>query len=831
MLACLFPGAGAAATFTTTVTADAGGGSLRAAILAANATPGVDEIRFDIPGVGPHTIVLTSTLPRITDPVSLDGRTQPGFTSDPLIVVDGRVSAVVWTITSSASGTALYGLTTKYGAGTGILIEGASVTLEQVVLTSTAVCSGACATAIAATEMPTLVIRDADLSFEGAVRTGVGLTITGTGAVTLDRLVVRNRTTGIAVGSASGSLLCSLLQSNDLGVAATGALIIADNHFVANTIALAATSLALAEANYWGAPDGPTNLGGSGDRFNGAVDAEPFSMTVAACAPPVPGASSNTPPSALCRDVTACAPMGQCAFGVSVNAGSNDPDLDPIVIVQTPPGPYALGTTSVTLSATDGLATSTCAAIARIDDCEPPVLTCSTSTVVECDVALGAALDLGVASAVDTCSGVDPTSGPGVRTFALGTTETTFSIADLAGNTTTCTTTVIVQDTQAPLLTLLGANPTVVECGVDIYADPGPTVVEVCSPNLSVLVGGDIVDTTTVATYRVDFTSTDAAANSTTVERVVEVIDTTAPLLTLTGTTPYVLECDRAIPYLDPGVVAVDACAGDLEARVRTDGAVDSGRVGSYPLVFEVVDDRANTSSVARDVEIVDTTRPSLRAPASVTVEADRPSGTSVSNARIAAFLRSVVVTDACDPAPAISHNASGSLPIGTTTVAFVATDRAGLRGVAMGFVTVVDTTPPVTTVSFNDADMDGRPNSFALSASDTASGVATTTFAFDQQVPTAYPGGAVEVPPNVSSLAFGSIDRAGNAEMTRTTSITDRLVQTRDGGVDGGVLAMDASTSADPVDAGCSCETTRAPNAGWPWFILLMLVAVRRRK
>jgi parallel beta-helix repeat protein len=76
-------------TFIVTTTADAGAGSLRQALLDANANPGRDRIVFDIPGPGPHTISPGSPLPWMTDPVVLDATTQPGFAGPPLIEIDG----------------------------------------------------------------------------------------------------------------------------------------------------------------------------------------------------------------------------------------------------------------------------------------------------------------------------------------------------------------------------------------------------------------------------------------------------------------------------------------------------------------------------------------------------------------------------------------------------------------------------------------------------------------------------------------------------------------------------------------------------------------------
>src|SRR5215467_11686281 len=72
----------AANTYTVTSTADAGAGTLRQAILDANANPGADTIAFNITGSGVHTIAPTSPLDAITDAVTIDGYTQPGSSAN-----------------------------------------------------------------------------------------------------------------------------------------------------------------------------------------------------------------------------------------------------------------------------------------------------------------------------------------------------------------------------------------------------------------------------------------------------------------------------------------------------------------------------------------------------------------------------------------------------------------------------------------------------------------------------------------------------------------------------------------------------------------------------
>jgi len=91
-----------AATFTVTTNADSGAGSLRQAITDANANPGADTINFNIPGAGVHTIVLTTWLPNTTDPVTVDGYTQPGSSPNTLPLAQGTNAVLNVEIDGSA---------------------------------------------------------------------------------------------------------------------------------------------------------------------------------------------------------------------------------------------------------------------------------------------------------------------------------------------------------------------------------------------------------------------------------------------------------------------------------------------------------------------------------------------------------------------------------------------------------------------------------------------------------------------------------------------------------------------------------------------------------
>ena len=125
------------ASFVVTTVADDGAGSLRQAIRDANAAPGVDDISFNIPGATPavKTINLASPLEPITDVVTIDGTTQPGYEPDPnvpatpVIELNGAAAGATangLTIASSDPGLAsnIVGLAINRFGGNGILITG-----------------------------------------------------------------------------------------------------------------------------------------------------------------------------------------------------------------------------------------------------------------------------------------------------------------------------------------------------------------------------------------------------------------------------------------------------------------------------------------------------------------------------------------------------------------------------------------------------------------------------------------------------------------------------------------------------------------------------------
>lgn len=113
-----------------TVTIDAGAGSLRQAIIDINvAGETSNNITFNIPGTGPHSIAPASALPSINFPTNINGYSQPGTnitTRSAKIVLDGLLTNTGvhgLEITNGASESIIQGLIIERFGGDGIFLN------------------------------------------------------------------------------------------------------------------------------------------------------------------------------------------------------------------------------------------------------------------------------------------------------------------------------------------------------------------------------------------------------------------------------------------------------------------------------------------------------------------------------------------------------------------------------------------------------------------------------------------------------------------------------------------------------------------------------------
>ncbi|MCP4644724.1 MAG: DUF5011 domain-containing protein [bacterium] len=162
-------------------------------------------------------------------------------------------------------------------------------------------------------------------------------------------------------------------------------------------------------------------------------------------------------------------------------------------------------------------------------------------------------------------------------------------------------------DTEAPTVTVLGANPVYVNLG-GTFTDAGAAAADIVCGDLTGSVSAvSTVNTAAVGTWAVSYTATDTAGNVGNATRTVHVVDATPPVLTVVGPNP--TPSERYSAYVDAGCTATDNWDGDISASVQMSGTVDTGTLGSYVLTYTVNDAAGNPATpVTRTVNVVATT-------------------------------------------------------------------------------------------------------------------------------------------------------------------------------------------------------------------------------
>lgn len=194
--------------FTVTNTSDSGPGSLRQAILDADAVPAVTNaiIQFNIPGTGVQTIAPVSALPAITHAVTLTGSSQPGYGSSggaPVIEISGvnagaGVSGL--TFAMGAGGSTLTALTINRFAGNGLILQASNVQVSGCFIGTNAAGTGA-----------------AGNGQDGVVALGQSENLGGVGAN--HNVISANGLAGVYIASAGAVVL----NGNYIGTSASGA--------------------------------------------------------------------------------------------------------------------------------------------------------------------------------------------------------------------------------------------------------------------------------------------------------------------------------------------------------------------------------------------------------------------------------------------------------------------------------------------------------------------------------------------------------------------------------------------------------------------------------
>ncbi|HDP35459.1 MAG TPA: DUF5011 domain-containing protein, partial [Candidatus Hydrogenedentes bacterium] len=307
-----------------------------------------------------------------------------------------------------------------------------------------------------------------------------------------------------------------------------------------------------------------------------------------------------------------------CGF-VYTDAGATasdacDGDLTAAITVDNPVDTAVPGTYIVRYNVSDAASNAAVEETRTVNvaDTTPPIITMFGAASV--DIQCGSTYVDPGAGASDACDG-DISAAiitvNNVNTDALGTYTVTYDVSDAASNgAEQKVRTVNVIDTKAPFISLLGDNPLALECSTP-YSTPGVFAWDACDGLLTsqVAIDDSLVNPDVIGTYLVTYSVDDSEGNHQEVVRTVDVVDTTAPVITITGVNPATVECGGA--YSDAGATAADLCDGDLTAAITTSSNVDTGVAGAYAVTYNVSDAEANAAVEAvRVVNVVDTTPP-----------------------------------------------------------------------------------------------------------------------------------------------------------------------------------------------------------------------------
>lgn len=327
-----------------------------------------------------------------------------------------------------------------------------------------------------------------------------------------------------------------------------------------------------------------------------------------------------------------------------------------------------------------------------------------------------------------------------------------------------------------------------------------PTATDNCgSATVNQTVGLPSGSTFPVGVHNIQYTATDASSNTSTCSFTITVIDNIDP--TFTSCPANISQnasaglCSAVVSWAAP--LASDNCSATV---TQTSGSISGSTfpVGIHSILYTATDPSGNTATCTFTVTVVDAEAPSVAScPANISI-----TNTAGSCGATATWVAPTAL-DNCGGATIAqtSGAASGTFfPVGTSNVAYTATDAAGLTSVCSFTVTVNDNQAP--TISGCPANMNftntsgvcGRIVSWtAPSATDNCSATITQT---------AGPASGSTFPIGVTTVTYSAVDPAGN---TSTCSFTVTITDAQNPTISG----LPSNMSVPAASGGCTATAT----------------------
>lgn len=309
---------------------------------------------------------------------------------------------------------------------------------------------------------------------------------------------------------------------------------------------------------------------------------------------------------------------GACGATVTLGAATAGDNCDASPDLAGGQTDFALGTTSVTFTATDDAGNSgTCHTTVTVTDDEPPTIACPTiapqlSDARGCGVGNIVVEPQGVG---DNCDAEVSVTSDAPAFFPVGDTVVTLTATDNEGLTATCQTVVTVLDVSKPEFECPASriiNAAAGQCGTAVDLDPA-TASDDCGGDVTITSarndGAGLADAYPVGTTEITFYFEDGAGNISDCNTSVTVLDAEAPAITCPASV-----VTNADAQTCRAQVALDATATDNCSVVNiTNSASNLNPLGTTIHTFTAYDAAGNADDCSAAVTVLDATAPVLQ--------------------------------------------------------------------------------------------------------------------------------------------------------------------------------------------------------------------------
>ncbi len=450
-------------------------------------------------------------------------------------------------------------------------------------------------------------------------------------------------------------------------------------------------------------PEGLTEVTYTLTDIHGNSTSESFTITVEDLESPL---ILDTPADiALANDAGSC---GAVASWIDATASDNC-GIDTLTSSHTSGDFFDVGTTEVTITALDihGNSSTSSYSVTITDNEDPTIASMPADMTLNAEGDLCSAVVSWVApTSSDNCEVAEMTSThlPG-DSFAVGTTEVTYTTTDIHGNATSASFLVNIIDDQDPTIDGLPSSMT-----VESEAGLCSSTIDWIAPGSDDNCGVDTLTSThppgasfPVGVTEVTYTAADIHGNSTSESFTITVVDLESPLILDTPADLALANdlgsCGAIVSWID--ATASDNCGIDTLTSSHTSG--DFFAVGTTEVTITALDIYGNSSTSSYSVTITDNEDPTIASmPADMTLSAEAGLCSSV------ASWVAPTSSDNCEVAAMTSTHLPGdSFAVGTTEVTYTSTDIHGNATSASVFITVTDDEAPM---------ISGLPADFSVS-------------------------------------------------------------------------------------------------------------------